>query len=58
MRKSYGLVKQINTVQELREFIGAMPGDMRIDLDFDDPVEICVMENTETGERTLSLQEA
>ena len=56
MKKQYGMRKTITTVQELREFIAAMPGDVKLDLGFQQPVEICVMEDVDTGEKTLSLE--
>ena len=52
-----GKEKTITTVGELRRFIENLPEDMRLNIGFGDPIEIRVMENLDTGERYLELDE-
>lgn len=47
----------IETVGELKQFIAGLDDDMRLDLDFLEPVEIYVMRDRDTGEEFLTMVE-
>ncbi len=57
MKRQVGKGRTIKTVKELRGFICQLDGDVTLDLGWDEPVDILVMKDDETGELSLVMQE-